>query len=302
MPVVVARSLRKMYDGFVAVDDIDFDVREGECFGLLGPNGAGKTTTIRMIYCFSPVTAGKLTVLGLDVNQAPREIKHRIGVVPQENNLDPDFTVLQNLLIYARYFGLEGAVARRKADELLEFVQLTDKRDVLIEALSGGMKRRLIVARALLNDPEFLILDEPTTGLDPQARHLIWEKIRELRRRGVTILLTTHYMEEAAQLCDRLIIVDHGRILVEGPPAQLIQQHIGRDVLEVVSRDARLLSHIQARGYDHQQAPGRLFLFTDGAESLHAELAGRFELDELVVRRATLEDVFLKLTGRELRE
>ena len=216
-PVVVARDLVKKFEDLTAVDHISFEIEQGEIFGFLGPNGAGKSTVIRMIQCVSPVTSGRLEVLGMDVRERPREIKARLGVAPQDNNLDPDFNVIQNLTSYARYFGMPKDRAVRRANELLEFMQLEEKRTVMIEKLSGGMKRRLIVARALINDPDIIILDEPTTGLDPQARHLIWERVRQLKREGRTIILTTHYMDEAEQLCDRLVIMEQGSFSWKGP-------------------------------------------------------------------------------------
>lgn len=231
--LIEARGLTKKFGDLMAVDNIDFQVFKGECFGFLGPNGAGKTTTMKMINCVLPLTAGTLTVAGMDVTRQPREIKTLIGVAPQEDNLDPDFTVLHNLVVYARYFDIPKAVAQKRAEDLLKFVQLEEKRNVLIDQLSAGMKRRLILARALINEPQILILDEPTTGLDPQARHLIWDKVRSLQRQGVTIVLTTHYMEEATQLCDRLLIMDNGKIIEEGTPAVLIKKHVGEEVLEV---------------------------------------------------------------------
>ncbi|WP_341473971.1 ABC transporter ATP-binding protein [Desulfofundulus thermobenzoicus] len=233
MDVVVAEKLTKEFNGRAAVRGIDFAVRARECFGFLGPNGAGKTTTVNMICCFSPVTSGRLTVLGMDVRKHPRQIKSRLGVVPQENNLDPDLKVLQNLLVYAGYFRLPAADARPRAMELLEFFDLADRAGERVDRLSGGMKRRLTIARALINNPEVVVLDEPTTGLDPQARHLVWQRLRRLKERGVTLLLTTHYLEEASQLCDRLVIMDQGEILEEGDPRGLVSRHIGREVVEV---------------------------------------------------------------------
>ncbi|MBI4261269.1 MAG: ABC transporter ATP-binding protein, partial [Actinobacteria bacterium] len=232
MDTVVAGELVKRYGSFEAVKGIDFAVRERECFGFLGPNGAGKTTTMRMISCTSPPSGGRLTVLGMPVAEG-RAIKRRLGVVPQENNLDEEVSVIENLVIYARYFDIPARISRPRADELLSFVALEDKRDWNIHRLSGGMKRRLLVARALMNEPEVLILDEPTTGLDPQARHLVWEKLRSLKHQGVTLLLTTHYMEEASQLCDRLVIMHEGRILVEGSPRELIARETSAQVVEV---------------------------------------------------------------------
>ena len=235
--LIRAENLSKKYDDYLAVDSINFEVFKGECCGFLGPNGAGKTTTIRMIHCFLPVASGKLNVAGLNVSEKPREIKKAIGVAPQEENLDPDFTVLTNLLVYARYFDVPKATALKRSEELLKFFQLEEKRNVIIDQLSTGMKRRLILARALINEPQILLLDEPTTGLDPQARHMIWDKIRDLRKQGVTIILTTHYMDEAAELCDRTLIMDHGKIIEQGAPAELVKKHIGEEVLEVDYND-----------------------------------------------------------------
>ena len=223
--VVRAVNLVKKYNGLTAVDGISFQVIQGECFGFLGPNGAGKTTTMRMIYGFSAPTAGRLDVFGLPVGKHSREIKRRVGIAPQELSLDPDLRVLQNLLIYARYFDIPKAEARRRADELLNFFHIQDKKDEKLDHLSGGMKRRLLVARALINQPEVLVLDEPTTGLDPQSRHDMWERIRELKAKGVTTILTTHYMEEAEQLCDRILVIDYGKIVEEGRPSDLVKKH-----------------------------------------------------------------------------
>lgn len=298
---IKAEKLTKRFDGFTAVDSIDFEVYEGECFGFLGPNGAGKTSTIRMIICASPLSGGSLKVKGLDVEDHSREIKMMLGVSPQENNLDPDFTVLENLLVYARYFDIKKGEAKRIAMELLEFTELMEKKDVLIEKLSGGMKRRLLIARALINRPKILILDEPTTGLDPQARHLIWERLRKLREGGTTVLLTTHYMEEAHQLCDRLVIMDHGRILVNGTPEELIKKYIGKDVLELVSKED-LMPYFQEKGLEVERFYDKLYVFVDEPEEILSSVRKKFEVESSLIRRATLEDVFLKLTGRGLRE
>lgn len=235
--IVLAENLTKKFGDFTAVDSVSFGVNKGVLFGFLGPNGAGKTTTMRMIYCVSPKTSGKLKVAGIDVDKNPRRIKEVIGVVPQENNLDPDFTVFENLMVYSRYFSIPKVEARKRAQELLEFFQLDEKKDVIIERLSTGMKRRLILARALLNNPRILVLDEPTVGLDPQARHMIWQRLRELRAEGVTILLTTHYMEEAEELCDHLVIIDNGKIIAEGKPRSLVEKHIEGDVLEITTNE-----------------------------------------------------------------
>ncbi len=302
--VVRARGLVKRYNGFPAVKGIDFDVRPGECFGFLGPNGAGKTTTIKMIHCFTPVSDGTLEVLGYDVRRQPRQIKARLGVVPQEDNLDPELTVMENLLLYASYFDLPRAVARERVEELLAFANLEDKAGVEVEHLSGGMKRRLAIARGLINKPRLLILDEPTTGLDPEARHLVWEKMRQLKAGGVTLILTTHYLEEAAQLCDRLVIMDHGIILEEGSPWELVERHVGREVLELSPVDGRgreILDLVDGMILASQFIGRTLYLYTTrGREVWRRIQEGYGHFSHQVLRPATLEDVFLKLTGRNL--
>ncbi len=304
MSLIQAQELVHRYGDYVAVDHIDFTIKQGECFGFLGPNGAGKTTTMRMLYCLSPVHGGALRVLDMDVMEQPREIKARLGVVPQEDNLDPDLTVLQNLLLYGRFFGLPRSQAMKRAQELLGFMGLAEKKDARLRQLSGGMRRRLLIARSLIHGPEILILDEPTTGLDPQARYLIWQQLTRLKDEGVTLVLTTHYMEEAAKLCDRLVIMDHARILVEGAPASLVQETVGHEVIEVRSSNGKLepLSHqVRDGGGDVEHVGDHTFFFfkeMGQAEPLLAQLAGEF----YVHRPATLEDVFMKLTGRELRE
>jgi lipooligosaccharide transport system ATP-binding protein len=299
---VVARGLVKRYGTFEAVRGVDFDVGEGECFGFLGPNGAGKTTTMRMISTTLPPTEGDLTVLGLQVSDG-REIRRRMGVVPQENNLEEDLSVLENLVVYARYFGIPARISRPLADQLLSFVALEDKRDWLITKLSGGMKRRLLVARALMNQPELLILDEPTTGLDPQARHLVWEKLRSLRRQGVTLLLTTHYMEEAAQLCDRLVIMHEGRILVEGPPRELVARESSPQVVEVFEPSeeaARVLATLDGAADRVDRLSDRWLFYTSQGEELLAKIRTVVtDPGGVWLRGATLEDVFLRLTGRD---
>ncbi len=308
--LVRAVGLVKAYAEEPVVREIDFEVRRGECLGILGPNGAGKTTTINMITCFVRPTGGRLEVFGLPVGEEPRAIKSRLGVVSQENNLDPDLTVRKNLLVYGRYFGLPRRRRHDRAAELLEFVQLHEKADDHIRALSGGMRRRLTLARALISDPELLILDEPTTGLDPQARHVVWQKLRALNRAGMTMLLTTHYMEEAAQLCDRLLIMDHGRIIAQGPPEALIDEHIGAEAIEIFPRrggdgeeaDRAAALALLAERADHVERAGdEVYGFFRDAEAARALLPELGDLD-VFHRRATLEDVFLKLTGRELRE
>ncbi len=303
-PLVLARGLTKAYADEPVVKGIDFEVHRGECLGFLGPNGAGKTTTINMISCFVRVGSGTLEVFGQPVDRAQREIKRRLGVVTQENNLDPDLSVVGNLLVFGRYFGLPTGERRRRADDLLEFLQLSEKRDDHIRSLSGGMRRRLTLARALMSNPELLILDEPTTGLDPQARHAVWQKLRALMRAGVTMLLTTHYMEEAERLCDRLLIMDHGVILAGGTPAGLIEEHIGREVIESFpgsNVDGRVAREL-AEAADHIERAGdevyAFFRDPEAARRILPLLGGH----DFVHRRATLEDVFLRLTGRELRE
>ncbi|HEU4760443.1 MAG TPA: ABC transporter ATP-binding protein [Dehalococcoidia bacterium] len=303
--IIVARDLVKRYGTFTAVDGISFAVGAGECFGFLGPNGAGKTTTIRMITCVSPVTAGRLSVDGLDVGSEPRRIKGILGVVPQEDNLDPDLTVRQNLQVYARYFDLPREVARARIDEALELLQLGEKQRDRIDQLSGGLKRRLTVARGLINAPKILVLDEPTTGLDPQARHLVWQKLRYLRSQGVTMLLTTHYMDEAAHICDRIVIIHQGRIMAEGTPEQLVERHVGNEVVEIEPRpDGRsaLLARLAGlEGVTVEEVEDLLYVYVRGANGLDAA-ALRLEAEKVVYRRANLEDVFLRLTGRGLAE
>jgi lipooligosaccharide transport system ATP-binding protein len=301
--IIVARDLVKRYGDLTAVDGISFEVRRGECVGLLGPNGAGKTTAIRMITCVSPVTSGELFVDWMPVQQRARRIKSILGVVPQDDNLDPDLTVRQNLRAYARYFGLPRRVAEERITEALGLFQLTEKQNDRIEQLSGGLRRRLTIARGLLNSPKILVLDEPTTGLDPQARHLVWQKLRHLRSQGVTMLLTTHNMDEAAHLCDRIVIIDHGRIIAEGAPDQLVSEHAGGDVMEIHLGDEdaapvmrELLSH---DGLDIERHADILYVFTRGNKDLDLKRIEEYA-DRVVYRRANLEDVFLKLTGRGL--
>jgi len=302
--LVVARGLVKAYSDEPVVKGIDFQVRRGECLGILGPNGAGKTTTINMICCFVRVTSGELEVFGIDVERDARAIKRRLGVVSQENNLDPDLSVKKNLMIYGRYFGIRSADRHRRADELLEFVQLAERRHDHIRHLSGGMRRRLTLARALMSSPDLLVLDEPTTGLDPQARHVVWQKLRALNRAGVTMLMTTHYMEEAAQLCDRLLIMDHGGVIARGSPARLIEEHIGAEAIEVYPRRPDDAAAVEAVGCaaDHVERAGdEVYAFFRDPESARSVLPALADV-EFLHRRATLEDVFLRLTGRELRE
>jgi lipooligosaccharide transport system ATP-binding protein len=299
--VIVAEGLVKRFGDFVAVNGVSFSVHEGEVFGFLGPNGAGKTTTMRMIQCVSPKTEGRLEVLGMDVSTRQAGIKRLIGVVPQETNLDPDFSVEENLLVYSRYFDIPDGAAREAIASLLDFVQLGERKETPIEKLSGGMKRRLILARALINDPRLLILDEPTVGLDPQARHLIWDRLRELRARGNTILLTTHYMEEAAQLCDRIVIMDHGRILEMGRPQDLVRKHAGGDVVEA-GNTPEVLACLARLGEGYEVTGERIQIFTSRPREITDAIMEECSPIEVVARPAGLEDVFLKLTGRRLRE
>jgi lipooligosaccharide transport system ATP-binding protein len=316
--LVEARSLTKRFGDFVAVDGIDFDVQRGEVFGFLGPNGAGKSSTMRMIGCVSPLSQGTLRVLDLDpVSDGPR-IRARLGVVPQEDNLDTELSVFDNLVIYGRYFGIPKAVLRDRVVELLDFVQLGDRASSKVDPLSGGMKRRLTIARALVNEPDVLLLDEPTTGLDPQARHLVWERLWRLKQDGVTQVLTTHYMDEAERLCDRLVIMDGGRIVDEGSPASLVARHVTREVVEVRPTPAAgddgldagtddeleaVLALVRANGERAEVVTDRVLAYTDDGDALVAKLnADGLRPASVLVRRSTLEDVFLILTGRTLIE
>jgi lipooligosaccharide transport system ATP-binding protein len=306
-PLIHARGLVKRFGDLVAVDSVDFDLQRGEAFGFLGPNGAGKTSTMRMIGCVSPVTDGTLRVLGLDPAKDGVEIRARLGVVPQEDSLDLELTVRENIVVYGRYFGLPRKVLRQRADELLDFVELTDRAKDRVEPLSGGMKRRLTIARSLVNEPEVLLLDEPTTGLDPQARHVVWDRLYRLKRQGVTLLLTTHYMDEAEQLCDRLVVMDKGKIVAEGSPRELIERYSTREVVELRFQDDGrpedfsywtdgLVSRVEP-------LPDRVLLYTDNGDAAAHGIHERGLVPESVlVRRSTLEDVFLHLTGRSLIE
>ena len=301
---LVARGLRKSFGNFEAVKGVDFEVYRGECFGFLGPNGAGKTTTMKMIYGAAVPTGGELKVAGLDARRAEREVKRHIGVVPQENNLDEDLKVEENLLVYGRYFDLPRKVVWQRAEELLEFVQLSEKADAQVEQLSGGMKRRLLIARALINDPDLVVLDEPTTGLDPQARHLVWDKLRELTGEGKTLILTTHYMDEAAQLCDRLCIMEGGRIISEGAPRDLIEEHVSSEVLEFRANPdvlGKLASIVEDAADGVDRLGEALLVYTSDSDAVMRKVKESGVLVEnTLYRQATLEDVFLKLTGRRL--
>ena len=308
-PLIEAKALSKRFDSYVAVGGVDFAVAPGEVFGFLGPNGAGKTTTMRMIACVSPRTDGALTVLGLDPRTHGAEIRSRIGVVPQLDNLDLELSVWDNLIIYGRYFGLPMAEVRARAEELLEFARLADRRDDRVDPLSGGMRRRLTIARGLMNRPELYLLDEPTTGLDPQARHLVWERLYRLKREGVTLVLTTHYMDEAEQLCDRLVIMDRGLIVAEGSPRALIERYSTREVVELrfptpEQQDAALGTVGAADvGARVEPLPDRLLVYTDDADETVRRLGELdFTYESVLARRSSLEDVFLELTGRTLED
>ena len=303
-PLVRARGLTKRFGEFTAVDAIDFDIQKGEAFGFLGPNGAGKTSTMKMITTVSPITEGSLSVLGFDPNTQGRSIRERIGVVPQEDNLDLELTVRENLYIYGRFHDMTRAAIEPRITELLEFAQLSDRRDSKVEPLSGGMKRRLTIARALISDPDLVILDEPTTGLDPQARHLLWDRLYRLKQAGATLIITTHYMDEAEQLCDRLVVMDNGKIAAEGSPAQLIRQYAPREVVELrlpdEAKDEAVL-RLDGLATRSEILADRVLLYTDDAEATQHGLTERgIHPEQVLVRRSTLEDVFLRLTGRSL--
>ena len=304
--VITASSLTKKYKEFAAVDGISFEVAPGESFGLLGPNGAGKSTTMRMVGAVSTRTSGTLTILGLDPNEHGPEIRSQLGVVPQTDNLDMELRVRDNLIVYGRYFGMPAKVIGKRADELLEFAQLSDRAKSKVDDLSGGMKRRLTIARALVNDPRILLLDEPTTGLDPQARHILWDRLFRLKEQGTTLVLTTHYMDEAEQLCDRLVVVDKGTIMAEGSPASLIRKYSTREVLEVrfgSERNAQVAEQLTGVGERREVLPDRILIYSDDGDAEMAKITamGLNPITSLV-RRSSLEDVFLRLTGRSLIE
>ncbi|HAJ57741.1 MAG TPA: ABC transporter [Candidatus Omnitrophica bacterium] len=300
--VIRAKGLTKAFRDVVAVEKIDFSVNKQECFGFLGPNGAGKTTTVRMVSCFIEPTSGFLEVLGRQVQKEPRLIKANIGVCPQENNLDPDLTVEDNLRVFARYFDIVGKDALARCEMLLHFVGLYPKRKSAIEELSGGMKRRLIIARSLVNSPGLLILDEPTTGLDPQARHQVWETILRLKKEGTTVLLTTHYMDEAAHLCDRIVIMDKGRIVVSGSPKELIRRVVASHVIEISSGAPGIEDYLNSKGLAYEKTQTHFFVYTSFGPQDFEDVLRKFGDSLCALRMANLEDVFLKLTGRELRE
>ncbi len=305
-PLITAHRVVKRFGDFVAVDGIDVEVRRGESFGFLGPNGAGKSSTMRMIGCVSPVTEGELRIFGLDPAKHGKQIRARIGVVPQQDQLDEELTVVDNLILYGRYFDIPRSVCRERATELLEFVQLTERAKSRIEPLSGGMKRRVTIARSLINEPELLLLDEPTTGLDPQARHVLWDRLYRLKQRGVTLVLTTHYMDEAEQLCDRLVVMDRGIIVAEGSPRELIRQHSTREVLELrypAGTNEQRSVDVHGIGDRFEVLPDRVLIYADDGEAALAAVHGRSSQPEsALVRRSSLEDVFLRLTGRSLVE
>ena len=302
--LIRASNLQKRFGDFEAVAGIDFEVRRGESFGFLGPNGAGKTSTMRMIGAVSPRSGGDLSVLGLDPGKSGAELRGRIGVVPQRDNLDDELTVSENLYVYGRYFDLKRPTIEERTKELLEFAQLSDRADAEVETLSGGMKRRLTIARALINEPEMLLLDEPTTGLDPQARHVLWDRLYRLKQRGVTLILTTHYMDEAEQLCDRLVVMDKGVIAAEGAPHELISRYASREVIELrfpVGVEADLSSEFGHMAERVEALPDRILLYTDDTDrSISMVENHHLEPETMLVRRSSLEDVFLRLTGRSL--
>jgi lipooligosaccharide transport system ATP-binding protein len=305
-PLIHARGLTKTYGDFVAVDGIDFDVAKGESFGFLGPNGAGKSTTMRIIGATSVRTSGTLTILGKDPEVNGPQIRAHLGVVPQQDNLDVELTVSENIFIYGRYFGLPSSFINKKIPELLEFAQLEEKKDVKVQALSGGMKRRLTIARSLVSEPDILMLDEPTTGLDPQARHILWDRLFRLKEQGVTLLITTHYMDEAEQLCDRLIVMDKGKIMAENSPAQLIKDYSTKEVLEVrfgSEKNYEMVDVLRPLAERIEVLPDRILLYAEDGEQLLEQIAAKgIHPNTSLVRRSSLEDVFLRLTGRSLVE
>ena len=304
--LIVVKNLVKKFGDFTAVNGINFSVKQGESFGLLGPNGAGKSSTMRIIGATSERTSGVVRILGKDRQQFGPQIRAHLGVVPQQDNLDEELTCAENLYIYGRYFGLPKITVKNKLDELLEFAQLGDKKNSKVKSLSGGMKRRLTIARALVSDPDILMLDEPTTGLDPQARHILWDRLFRLKEKGVTLLITTHHMDEAEQLCDRLMVMDKGEIMAEGSPADLIKKYSTKEVLEVrfgSERNAGMVEKLQSFADRLEELPDRLLLYTDSGEDLLAKIvAANIHPNTSLVRRSSLEDVFLRLTGRSLIE
>jgi lipooligosaccharide transport system ATP-binding protein len=306
MDLIVVKNLVKQFGDFTAVNGINFSVKQGESFGLLGPNGAGKSSTMRIIGATSQRTSGEVLILGKDPEQAGPQIRAHLGVVPQQDNLDEELTCAENLYIYGRYFGLPKIAVNNKIDELLQFAQLLDKKNSKVKSLSGGMKRRLTIARALVSDPDILMLDEPTTGLDPQARHILWDRLFRLKEKGVTLLITTHHMDEAEQLCDRLMVMDKGEIMAEGSPTELIKKYSTKEVLEVrfgSDRNSQMVEKLQSFAERLEELPDRLLLYTESGEDLLAKIvAANIHPNTSLVRRSSLEDVFLRLTGRSLIE
>jgi lipooligosaccharide transport system ATP-binding protein len=306
MELIVVKNLVKQFGDFTAVNGINFSVKQGESFGLLGPNGAGKSSTMRIIGATSQRTSGEVLILGKDPEQAGPQIRAHLGVVPQQDNLDEELTCAENLYIYGRYFGLPKTAVKNKLDELLDFAQLLDKKNSKVKSLSGGMKRRLTIARALVSDPDILMLDEPTTGLDPQARHILWDRLFRLKEKGVTLLITTHHMDEAEQLCDRLMVMDKGEIMAEGSPSELIKKYSTKEVLEVrfgSDRNSQMVEKLQSFAERLEELPDRLLLYTESGEDLLAKIvAANIHPNTSLVRRSSLEDVFLRLTGRSLIE
>lgn len=302
MDIIKAENLVKQYGNFTAVDSISFRVERGELFGLLGPNGAGKTSAISMIYGFSPLTSGEMKVFGLDIEISWREIRSRLGVCQQNNTLDPDLTVEQNLRIYAHYFEMDKNRANRRVEDMLTFFALQNKRGARVSELSGGLARRLQLARTLMAEPELLILDEPTTGLDPQSRHQVWDRLLTLKKQGLTLLLTTHYMDEAAYLCNRLVIMDHGKIITEGHPRDLIMEHAAENVVEVEGPGQELKNYVRQSEMKYDELEERIIIYTKDQEKLNKQFREKFCMDSCLYRAGNLEDVFLRLTGRELRE
>jgi lipooligosaccharide transport system ATP-binding protein len=302
MPLIQAQNVVKRFGSFIAVDGISFSVDKGEFFGLLGPNGAGKTSAIRMTYGFSPLTSGQMHLFGLDIQTQWRQIRARLGICHQDNTLDPDLTVEQNLLIYARYFEMDKTWAKARAEELLEFFALRNKRRSKVMQLSGGLARRLQLARALMPEPELIILDEPTTGLDPQSRHQVWDRLLTLKKQGLTMLLTTHYMEEAESLCNHLVIMDRGRIIAQGKPRDLIAEHAAESVIEIQGPDEDLKGYLRQENVNHDDLGERVVIYTDSRGELEKEVRDRFCMESCLFRAGNLEDVFLRLTGRGLRE
>ncbi len=300
--IIEIQNLVKQFNGFSAVNGLSFSVEKGEFFGLLGPNGAGKTTTIRMLYGYSPPTSGMLRVFGMDISTDSRKIKSRIGVCQQDNTLDPDLSVEQNLFVFAGYFSIPKKEAVVRSEELLDFFALSHKKDAKVMELSGGMVRRLILARSLINRPELLILDEPTTGLDPQSRHQVCEKLGELKKSGLTVVITTHYMEEATQLCDRLVIMDHGNILVDGSPENLIERYAGKQIIEIEGPDRDLIEYLKNHDVEYDDLGKRLILYDPERKGMNSAIRRQYCNEKCIYRNSTLEDVFLRLTGRELRE